>query len=186
MHNDFTDGMCLKAVELVLAYLPRAYFDGSDVEARTHMHNAATIAGLGFGNSQAALAHAMGHSLGALFRVAHGRSVSMFLPYTIEYTANSGGTRYADIAHMMKLHTHSEPESAEAVANRIRELQSSLQMPTTIQEAGVTHEQFVEALPQLVANANMDTQVVMSTRVPDSAELERLFEHAFDGRKIDF
>lgn len=186
MHNDFTDGLCLKAVELVFTYLPRAYFDGSDVDARTHMHNAATIAGLGFGNSQAALAHAMGHSLGALFRVAHGRSVSMFLPYVIEYTAHGGGTRYAEIAHMMKLHTHVEAESAEAVANRIRELQRSLQMPTSIQETGVTHDQFVEALPRLVANANMDTQVVMNTRVPESADLERLFGYAFDGRKIDF
>lgn len=186
MQNDFTDGMCLKAVELVLTYLPRAYADGNDVEARTHMHNAATIAGLGFGNSQAALAHAMGHSLGALFKIAHGRAVSLFLPYTIEYTANGGETRYGDIAHHMKLHTHTETESAAAVAERIRELERAMNMPTTLQEAGIAHDQLVEALPRLVANANMDTQVVMNTRVPDSSELEKLFEYAFDGRHIDF
>lgn len=186
MQNDFTDGLCLKAVELVLTYLPRAYADGSDTDARTHMHNAATIAGLGFGNSQAALAHAMGHSLGALFKIPHGRAVSLFLPYTIEFTANGGDTRYADIAHMMKLHTHTEPESAAAVAHRIRELKRSLNMPTTLQEAGITHDQLIEALPRLVANANMDTQVVMNTRVPETPELEKLFEYAFDGRQIDF
>lgn len=186
MHNDFSDGMCLKAVELVLAYLPRAYADGNDVEARTHMHNAATIAGLGFGNSQAALAHAMGHSLGALFKIAHGRAVSLFLPYAIEYTANGGGTRYADIAHMMKLHTHAELESARAVADCIRDLERNMQMPTTLSEAGITREQFVEALPRLVANANMDTQLVMNLRVPESAELEKLFEYAFEGRRVDF
>lgn len=186
MHNDFTDGLCLKAVELVFSYLPRAYADGSDLEARTHMHNAATIAGLGFGNSQAALAHAMGHSLGALFKIAHGRAVSMFLPYTIEFTANGGDTRYADIAHMMKLHTHTETESAAAVAQKLRDLERSLNMPTNLQEAGITHDQFIEALPRLVANANMDTQVVMNTRVPETAELEKLFEYVFDGRTVDF
>lgn len=186
MHNDFTDGLCLKAVELVFSYLPRAYADGSDLEARTHMHNAATIAGLGFGNSQAALAHAMGHSLGALFKIAHGRAVSMFLPYTIEFTANGGDTRYADIAHMMKLHTHTETESAAAVAQKLRDLERSLNMPTNLQEAGITHDQFIKALPRLVANANMDTQVVMNTRVPETAELEKLFEYVFDGRTVDF
>ncbi len=186
MHNDFSDGMCLKATELVMTYLPRAYADGNDVEARTHMHNAATIAGLGFGNSQAALAHAMGHSLGALFRVAHGRAVSLFLPYTIEYTANGGDTRYADLAHMMKLHTHTEIESAHAVAARIRDMERAMNMPTTIQEAGITHDQFIEALPRLIANANMDTQVVMNTRVPESAELQKLFEYAYEGKRVDF
>lgn len=186
MHNDFSDGMCLKAVELVLMYLPRAYANGADLEARTHMHNAASIAGLGFGNSQAALAHAMGHSLGALFKLAHGRAVSLFLPYTIEYTANGGDTRYADIAHMMKLHTHSELESAFAVAERIRELERALEMPTSIQEIGMTRDQFVEILPRLIANANMDTQVVMNTRVPESADLEKLYQYAYDGRRIDF
>jgi alcohol dehydrogenase class IV len=186
MHNDFADGLCLKAVELVFAYLPRACADGSDLEARTHMHNAATIAGLGFGNSQAALAHAMGHSLGALFKVPHGRAVSLFLPYTIEFTANGGDTRYADIAHMMKLHTHTEHESAAGVANGIRELERSLGMPTTIRDTGISQDEFVQALPRLVANADMDTQVVMNTRVPESAELEKLFQYAFDGRRVDF
>jgi alcohol dehydrogenase class IV len=186
MHNDFSDGMCLKATELVMKYLPRAFADGDDVEARTHMHNAATIAGLGFGNSQAALAHAMGHALGALFKLAHGRAVSLFLPYTIEFTANGGDSRYIDLAHMMRLHTHSEAESARAIAEHVRELERSMNMPTSLHDAGIPHDEFVEALPRLVANANMDTQVVMNMRVPESAELEKLFEYAYDGRRIDF
>lgn len=186
MHNDFSDGMCLRALELVVAYLPRAYADGSDVQARTHMHNAATMAGLGFGNSQAALAHAMGHSLGATVKLAHGRAVSLFLPYTIEYTANGGDTRYAEIAQRMKLPADTEKAAAFAVANRIREMLGVLDMPTNIQEAGITRAQFIEALPRLVANANMDTQLVMNTRVPETPELEKLYEYAFDGRHIDF
>ncbi|MCC7161536.1 MAG: iron-containing alcohol dehydrogenase [Anaerolineae bacterium] len=186
MHNDFSDAMCLRALELVLEYLPRAYADGSDIEARTHMHNAAAMGGLGFGNSQTALAHAMGHAFGALFKMAHGRAVSLFLPYTIEYTANGGGTRYADIAERMKLNAASETKAAFAVADRVRELERALDMPTNMQQAGVTHDRFTAALAQLVANANMDTQLVMNMRVPETPELEKLFEYAFDGRHIDF
>ncbi len=67
-HNDFCDGLCLKATQLVFDYLPRAVANGAnDPEAREHMANAATIAGLGFGNSYAALAHAMGHSFWGLY-----------------------------------------------------------------------------------------------------------------------
>ncbi len=101
--NDFSDALCLHAVRLIFEYLPRAYADGSDREAREHMHNAATIGGIGFGNSQATLAHCMGHALGALFHVPHGRAVALFLPYTIEFTANGGGSRYADIARALGL-----------------------------------------------------------------------------------
>ncbi|MDO8945373.1 MAG: iron-containing alcohol dehydrogenase, partial [Desulfobacterales bacterium] len=84
-HNDFTDGLCLQAARLVFDYLPACCRAGADLEARGHLQNAATIAGLGFGNSMAALAHGMGHSLGAAFHTPHGRAVALFLPYTIEY-----------------------------------------------------------------------------------------------------
>jgi alcohol dehydrogenase class IV len=186
MRNDFSDGLALYAVRLVLGYLPRAYANGDDAEAREHMHNAATIAGLAFGNSQTGVAHALGHSFGALFRVPHGRAVSLFLPYVIEYEVESSMSRYADIAHMMRLHAHDEREAARVVAARVRELQATLNMPRTLREAGATADQFDELMPRLIANAEMDSQLVMNMRVPDVEDLERLFRYAYDGRTIDF
>ena len=62
-----TDGLCVQAVQTIFSYLPRAYADGDDRAAREKMHNAAALAGLGFGNSMASMAHALGHALGALF-----------------------------------------------------------------------------------------------------------------------
>ena len=79
-HTDLTDGLCLNAVRLIFEYLPRAVADGSDMEARERMHNAAACAGLGFGNALASMAHAMGHTFGAVFHVPHGRAVSILLP----------------------------------------------------------------------------------------------------------
>src|SRR5512137_1545458 len=95
LHSDLTEGLCIKAARQVLEFLPRAVADGSDMEARERMHNAATCAGLGFGNSMASLAHAMGHALGAVFHLPHGRAVSLFLPYTIEFAAMTIPDRYA-------------------------------------------------------------------------------------------
>ncbi|MCK5247571.1 iron-containing alcohol dehydrogenase, partial [Candidatus Bipolaricaulota bacterium] len=79
-HSDMTDGLCAHAAADVFEFLPRAAADGTDLEARTRMHHAATSAGLGFGNSMASMAHAMGHALGATLGLPHGRAVSLCLP----------------------------------------------------------------------------------------------------------
>jgi alcohol dehydrogenase class IV len=184
--NDFSDGLCLKAIQLVFKYLPRAYEDGSDTTAREHMHNAATIAGLGFGNSMAALAHAMGHALGSVLHIAHGRAVSLYLPYTVEFVANAGDSRYADIAYALHLPAKDEVEGASRVVCAIRELMSALDQPMCMQDLTITLDTFEGVLPQLISNAESDTQLVMSTRIPDSKELERLFRYAFEGTSIDF
>lgn len=184
--NDFSDGPCLKAVQLIFDYLPRAYADGSDREAREHMHNAATIAGLGFGNSMASLAHAMGHALGAVFHTPHGRAVSLFLPYTIEYAANGGGSRYAEISRFLHLPARDEAEGAASLVAAIRELRQKLDEPASIRKLGLTPEAFTEALPHLIANAEADTQIVTSPRLPSSQELHRLFLYAFEGKAVDF
>lgn len=185
-HNDFTDGLCLKAIELVFTYLPRAYRDGADVEAREHMHNAATLAGLAISNSMIALAHSLAHSLGGVFHTPHGRTVGMFLPYTIEYTANAGGSRYAEIARFLHLPAGDETEAAASLVAAHRELQHALNQPDSIRKIGVDLAEFEEALPHLVANAENDSQMLTSPRIPDSDELERLFRYAYEGRTVDF
>jgi len=185
-HNDFCDGLCLQAVKLIFEYLPRAYKDGTDGRAREHMHNAATIAGLGFGNSMAALAHAMGHSLGAVFHIPHGRSVSLFLPYTMEFTANGGESRYADIARFLGLPAKEESEATMSLVAAIRQLESRVNQPQSLAAAGVTEEAFESSLPSLIANAEADTSLVMNTRIPDSDDLDRLFRYAYQAKSVDF
>ncbi len=184
--NDFSDAMCLHAVRLIFKYLPQVYAAGSDREAREHMHNAAAIGGIGFGNSQATLAHCMGHALGVLFHVPHGRAVALFLPYTIEYTANGGGSRYADIAQALGLSAGTEAIGAASLVTAVRDLERRLKQPLTIRELGIDRAAFEQALPDLVMRAETDTQIATSQRVPDSAEIRRLFEYAYDGRAIDF
>lgn len=186
LHNDFSDGMALKAVDLVLKYLPRAYADGSDAEARGHMHNAAAIAGLAFGNSMLGLAHAMGHSMGAVFHVPHGRSVGLFLPYVVEFTANGGGTRYGDIAHHVRLPAEDEETGTAALVGAIRGLSASVDFATSIQALGIDRAAFEQALPKLVANAEADNQLFFNARFAESDDLAKLFMCAFEGRSVDW
>jgi alcohol dehydrogenase class IV len=185
-HNDFCDGLCLMATKLVFDYLARSVANANDHEAREHMHNAASIAGLGFGNALAALAHAMGHSMGAVLHTPHGRAVGLVLPYTIEFTSDAMGERYADIARFLNITDAPASQPAKLLANHIRDLASKIGQPLSLQEAGVSREQFEAGLPKLVQNAESDTTLVVSARIPDSAELERLYRYAFEGKPIDF
>jgi alcohol dehydrogenase class IV len=187
-NNDFSDGLCLKAAQLVFDYLPAAYHDGCDYEARTHLQNAAAIAGLGFGNAMAGLAHGMGHALGGVLHIPHGRAVALFLPYTIDYCAlgEPGSTRYADLAHFLRLPTDAgenlELAAALALSRAVRDLEREVEQPLTLQECGINRADFEGALDQLVENSLNDSQTVMSTRVPDSPDLRRLFLAAYDGQ----
>jgi alcohol dehydrogenase class IV len=185
-HNDFSDGLCLKAIQLIFEYLPTAVAHGSNETARAHMHNAATIAGLGFGNSMTGLAHAMGHALGARFHVPHGRAVSLCLPLTIQFTANAGGSRYHDLARLVRLPADDDRIGAANLVAAVRALRRTLAQPATIADLPVTREAYTQALPDLVNLAEGDSDLVTSPRLPTRAELHDLFEHAYDGRDVDF
>jgi alcohol dehydrogenase class IV len=187
-HNDFSDGLCLHAARLVFAHLAACCRDGSDLEARGHLQNAAAIAGLGFGNSMAALAHGMGHALGAAFHISHGRAVALFLPYTIAYSLGGepGSTRYAPLARALDLPAGSEREAGENLARAIRALEAEVGQPRRLAEAGISSADLERELDLLVGNAMNDTQTVMSTRVPDDADMRRLFRAALTGESIEF
>ncbi len=188
-HNDFTDGICLKAIQLVFTYLPRAYENPHDMEAREHMANAATLGGLGFINSWASLAHAMGHAFGGRFHIPHGRSVSIFLPYTLAYIAKAPElTRFRDIAHALRLPEGDADEltAAKAVIAAIRDLHRRLGQPLTVAETGVGREAYEAALEDLVEFAEGDGTFISAVRIPEREDLEKLFLYAYDGREIDF
>lgn len=184
--NDFSDGLCLKAADMVFRYLPRAYEDGSDEEARERMANAATLAGLGFGNSMAALAHSMGHALGGVFHTPHGRAVGLFLPYTIEYAASENPSRYAEMARYLGLPTPSEAEGASSLVRSIRGLLERVGQPTSLREVEIDRDGLEERMEKLIENAENEATTVVHPRIPSAEELERLFVYAYEGREIDF
>ena len=151
------------------------------------MGNAAAIAGLGFGNANLGLAHAMGHSFGAYFKQPHGRCVSLYLPYSIDYTVNGSMGRYADIARFCGLtDSRDEDEAGRILAARVRALAEAVTQPLSIAAFGVSRADFEAALPVLVEHAQEDTMFFTSPRIPETEELAQMFEYVYEGRAIDF
>lgn len=90
--NDFTDGLALQAIKLIFGHLEHAVHHGAaDPEAREQMHNAGTIAGMAFGSAFLGIVHAMSHTLGATFHIAHGRTNAILLPHVIRYNGTVPG-----------------------------------------------------------------------------------------------
>jgi alcohol dehydrogenase class IV len=195
-HTDLTDGLCTQAARLVFQHLPRAVSgartqEAPDLEVREKMHNAATCAGLGFGNAMASIAHAMGHVLGAIFHISHGRAVGLFLPYTIEFIARQEPSRFARLAHVLSDllgdPLPAQPEqAARALASSIRTLCHAIGNPTSVTEAGVSRADYEVHLSKLVKDACNDTQMITSARAPSYDELRQLYLYAYDGRAVDF
>jgi alcohol dehydrogenase class IV len=188
-HNDFADGLCLKAVQMIFTYLPRAFANSDDMEAREKMHNAAALAGLGFINSLAAAAHALGHSLGAVFPIPHGRAVALLLPYTIQFNAlGDQPTRYTDIARLLSFPGAENTEGATSLVSAIRGLERQIGQPLSIREAfpNLLPDEFAAHLEKLVDNAEMDATIIASARDLTTDDTRRLFEYAYEGKDIDF
>jgi alcohol dehydrogenase class IV len=188
-NNDFSDGLCLKAIQLIFEYLPRAVANGADEEAREKMHNAAAIAGLGFINSMCSLAHALGHSLGAVFNLPHGRTVGLFLPYTIQYNArgSNGQPRYCDITTFLGLPATTPQQGAESLVQAVRQLATKIEQPLSIQQARqISLTDLENSMEKLVENAAGDTQIITSVRSPSTEDIHKLFLYAYQGKDIDW
>ncbi len=185
-HTDMTDGLCAHAAADVFEFLPRAVADGTDMEARTRMHHAATSAGLGFGNSMASMAHAMGHALGATLGLPHGRAVSLCLPYSLEFIARQAPERAAQLAHRIGISSANGEPAARTLAQAVRALTSRIGNPLSLAEAGISKDEFGASLDKLVGDAENDTQMITSSRSPSSQELRNLFEAAYEGHSVGF
>lgn len=184
-HTDMTDGPCTQAIRLIVASLPRAYADGADRKARERMHNAATLAGLGFGNALASMAHAMGHALGATFHISHGRAVGLMLPLTIEFIASESPTRFADLAEILGCSDRTPEASARNLAVYIREFSASLGQPTAIRALGISQPDYDAQLEKMVDDAFNDASMMASARPPSYEDLQTLFVKAYQGEVID-
>ena len=150
------------------------------------MANAASIAGLAFGNAWLGPAHALGHALGAVFHRPHGRCVGVYLPYVIQFVANGGASRYADIAYALRLPATDEATAASALVAAFQGLMRQIGEPASVAEMGIGAAEHAAALETLCDLAEQDTQIVMSVRIPSRDELAGLYRSAYRGEAVGF
>jgi acetaldehyde dehydrogenase/alcohol dehydrogenase len=187
--NDFSDGLCLQAVKMAMDWLPVVCRDGSNIMAREKMQNAATIAGLGFGNSNTGLSHALGHSTGAVFHLSHGRAVSIALPYSLTYIASNPPIegvpdpveRLAVIARFVGINNPRPRDAVDALISRIRSLQKEIGEPLSLRDAGIAEDRMMGELETLVRIAEKDPNMYTTPCECKGEALRELFEIMWRG-----
>jgi alcohol dehydrogenase class IV len=176
--TDFSDGLCLQAIRMTFDWLPKAYQDGKDLQAREKMQNAATIAGLGFSNSNTGLSHALAHSVGALFHIPHGRAVGIALPYSLESVERLGIA-----ARFIGIDATSDQEGAHRLIQKIRELEQEIGEPLSLKEAGITGQQMSKGIDTLVRLGISDPNMGTIPCECKEENLQQLFQDMWEGKR---
>lgn len=195
MANDFTDGLCIKAIQLVFEYLPRSYRDPGDRLAKEKMHNAATIAGMAFSNAFLGINHSLAHKLGNEFHLAHGRCCALLMPHVIRFNGQKptkfaafpkyshfiADARYAELARIIGVPGKTTEEGVENLVQAIKKLEMELAIPLSIEANGVSKEAFDKAVDKLANKAFEDQCTTANPKMPLVSELAEIYRQAFKG-----
>ena len=192
----YTDSLTLQAIRLVFNYLPRAFQNPNDYEARENMHNASCIAGIAISNAFVGVNHALAHSLGATFKIPHGRANGIMLPHTVRYNATTptkfmphpnikayiADKKYAEVVDFVGLEGSNTAEKVDALIEAIINILKNCNMPTSIKSVGISEKDFQKALPDLIDKAFDDPSARSNPRFPMVDEIEELFHLAYAGK----
>lgn len=184
--TDYSDALAEKAIKLVFKYLPKAYNDGSDMEAREKMHNASCIAGIAFNSASLGLNHGMAHALGGEFHISHGRANAYLLPYTIEYNSdlenpnyNYASKKYREIANFLQLSSSTIERAVANLVEYIKGLMINLNIPTSLKEAGFDKKVYYSAIPIIAKIAMEDKCTITNPRAAKFEDVVCIFKKIY-------
>lgn len=196
MASDYTDGLAMKAIQLVFKYLPRAYKNGAeDAEAREKMHNASCMAGMAFTNAFLGLNHSIAHKIGGEYHVPHGKANAVLLPHVIKYNASIpskfvsfpkykkfiADEKYAEIAAFLGLPAKTTEEGVQSLINAVIDLMKEVNEPLSFSECGIDEETYMRNVPDIANKAFEDQCTTANPKLPLVKEIEQIMIDAYKG-----
>lgn len=197
MASDYTDGLALKSMKNVFNYLPIAYNDGTNVEARCKMADASCMAGMAFNNAFLGVCHSMAHKLGAYHHLPHGVANALLITLVMDFNAcevpTKMGTfpqyeyphtlaRYAECARFCGIEGKDDAELLKKFIAKIEELKKAVGIKATIKEYGIDEKHFLDTLDEMVENAFDDQCTGANPRYPLMSEIKEMYLKAYYGK----
>ena len=194
MASDYTDGLALKAMKNVFDYLPRAYNNGNDVEARCKMADASCMAGMAFNNAFLGVCHSMAHKLGAFHHIPHGIANALMLELVVAYNSaevpRKMGTfpqyeyphtraRYAECARFVGIQAKNDEEAVNKLIEKIHALKEAVGVKKTIADYGVDEKYFLDTLDAMTEQAFDDQCTGANPRYPLMSEIKEMYLKAY-------
>ncbi|MCI4350702.1 MAG: iron-containing alcohol dehydrogenase [Thermoplasmata archaeon] len=169
--NPFSDALARDALERLARDLPTVYRHGDDLDARLSVHFASAHAGLAVSNAQAGLAHALAHAVGAVVPLPHGRLVAALLPDVVEFNFPATRDRLGQLGGTLGI---GAAHGRTTLADKLRELWTTIGLPRTLAEAGVPTELLAEHRDRIVAEALVAPGAIANPRVASVEEIRNL------------
>lgn len=177
-----TDALAEKAIDKIYSYLPRAFRNGEDMEARSHMHDAACLAGMAFENAGLGIVHSMSHALGARFHKSHGVINTLVMPSVLNWLAGDldaglceSAIRLAQIGRRIGSLTTTDKQAALYAIEAVCELRDKLGLPRNIAELGLDQQEYLAAIPDMCQAAMRDACTATSPRQPTADDIAKLY-----------
>lgn len=196
MATDYTDGLALQALKIIFKYLPIAYEDGSNIEAREKMANAATMAGMAFANAFLGVCHSMAHKLGSFHHLSHGIANALMIDEVIKFNSveipAKMGTfsqyaypkalrKYAEVAEALSLGGETDKEKVNNLIEALDSLKRKIGIKNTIKDYGIAEEDFLNRLDDMVEQAFDDQCTGANPRYPLMSEIKQMYLNAYYG-----
>ena len=197
MATDYTDGLAIRALQMIFQYLPRAYDNGqTDPVAREKMGNAATMAGMAFANAFLGVCHSMAHKLGAFHHLPHGIANALLIDHVLRFNAAEVPTkmgtfsqydhphtleRYCEVADALGVTGKTNEEKLENLIAKLDELKEHIGIKKTIRDYGVDEKYFLDTLDEMVEQAFNDQCTGANPRYPLMSEIKEMYLKAYYG-----
>ena len=130
-YHPMSQGMALEGMRLVKEYLPRAYSDGTDLEARSHMMSAAAMGATAFQKGLGAI-HALSHPIGAIYHTHHGTTNAVCMPAVLQFNKPAIKDTLAEAANYLGI-----SGGFDGFCKFVDELNDSLAIPKSLAGLGI-------------------------------------------------
>ena len=170
--HPLADGIALEGMRLVKEWLPRAFANGADIEARAHMLAAASMGATAFQKGLGAI-HSLSHPVGAIYNAHHGETNGIVMPYVLQFNRPAIEERMQRLARLLDL----QPANFDGVLQWVLALRQQIGIPNTLADVGVKEAD----LDLLVPMAVDDPSTGGNPRPAGAAEMRTMFEKAIRG-----
>ncbi|MGV6980799.1 iron-containing alcohol dehydrogenase [Bacillus pumilus] len=164
--NPISKAMGASAMETIVKYLPKAYENGSDLEARYKMQEGSLLAGLCFGSADVAAVHCLAEALGSLYDTPHGIANAVFLPYVMQFNAVENKALHAELAKIMSFadKTDSDDVAIQKLIDGMYTFTKNLGIPALKDLSYVKEEDFEKMAELAEQNGSTSSNVRTVTK----------------------
>ncbi|MFP3811104.1 iron-containing alcohol dehydrogenase [Bacillus sp. SIMBA_005] len=176
--NPISKAMGASAMETIVKYLPKAYENGSDLEARYKMQEGSLLAGLCFGSADVAAVHCLAEALGSLYDTPHGIANAVFLPYVMQFNAVENKVLHAELAKIMSFadKTDSDDVAIQKLIDGMYTFTKNLGIPA-LKDLSYVKEKDFEKMAEL---AEQNGSTSSNVRTVTKADYLDILKAAFD------